>query len=399
MKDEIRRICKLVGEGRLSPEDAADLIDAFYVSEGRAEEEPIHDEDSVPPPPPGHNKDPFKHFVENIEKLTKEGMDSVNWGEVSKQARTSAKKGLDALKSGIHDIGKGKVNLGWLNSTETREVTLPLKFQSGKTVKIENPVGSVKVVGGFDVGSISAVAKIKGANLDDAKEKADGYTLIVEEGEASVVIRQPDMMGLHVDIEIQLPGSASLDIRTESGDISVLDTQAGCRVFSQTGDIKLRGLNGPIEARTQTGDLSVEDSQTPSLVAENKSGNVFFRSVTGTQNVRSNTGSIKVRNSHGKVLSYETVAGEIDLDINEPVTGSLNVRTVNGNVLVGVPDGCESRVSLSTIKGSVKCSLELEDSLRSEERISGRLGDGSGAIDVSTVTGNLTLEMRDTAVI
>ncbi len=396
MKDEIRRICKLVGDGRLSAEDAADLIDAFYVSEGRVEEYESGTE-STPPPPPGTSKDPFKHFVESIEKLTKEGMDTVNWGEVSKQARHSAKKGLDALKTGIQDIGKGKVNLGWLTSTETREVTLPLKFQSGKTIKIENPVGNVKVVGGFDVGSISAIAKVKGANLEDAKDKAEAYTLIVEEGESSVVIRQPDMIGLHVDMEIQLPGSATLDIRTESGDILILDTQAGCRVFSQTGDIKLRGLNGPIEARTQTGDLSIEDSHTPSLVAENKSGDVSFRSVAGTQNVRSNTGSIKTRMCHGKVLSYETVAGTIDVDIDEAVTGSLNVRTVNGNVLIGVTDGCECRVSLSTIKGTVKCGFDLEDELKSEERISGRLGDGSGAIDASSVTGNLTFEMRDSA--
>ncbi len=99
-------------------------------------------------------------------------------------------------------------------------------------------------------------------------------------------------------------------------------------MFNQTEDIKLCGLNGTIKASIHTGILSVEDSQTPLIVAENESGEVFFWAVSGTQNVRSNTGSIKVLRSFGKVLSDETVAGVIDIDFDEPVKGSHNVRTV-----------------------------------------------------------------------
>ena len=42
MKDEVQRISRLVAEGKLSPEDAADLIDAFYASDqaSAAHEEP-----------------------------------------------------------------------------------------------------------------------------------------------------------------------------------------------------------------------------------------------------------------------------------------------------------------------------------------------------------------------
>jgi len=75
MKEEITRIMRLVQEGKLSPEDAAELIDAFTASEAREEEEPVHvgaaasegAEGGPPPPPPGAVKDPFRHFVDFME--------------------------------------------------------------------------------------------------------------------------------------------------------------------------------------------------------------------------------------------------------------------------------------------------------------------------------------------
>src|SRR5580658_647333 len=125
----------MVAEGRLSPEDAADLIDAFYASDRTQNEQFEHQatngngtagNGTAPPPPPGSAKDPIKSFVESMERLTKEGMDSVNWQEVANQARDGAKKGFDAIRSGLEDLSKGKVHFGWMGTHEAKEVSLPL---------------------------------------------------------------------------------------------------------------------------------------------------------------------------------------------------------------------------------------------------------------------------------
>jgi DUF4097 and DUF4098 domain-containing protein YvlB len=115
-------------------------------------------------------------------------------------------------------------------------------------------------------------------------------------------------------------------------------------------------------------------------------------------NVRTASGDVTVKASSGKSLSLESVSGDVWIDLEEPVAGLMNVRTVNGDAFVSIPDGNDARVSLSTLRGRVKCAIDLADTAKSDQRITGRLGDGTGTIDVSAVTGNVTLEMRDAVV-
>ncbi len=406
MKEEVQRISKLVAEGRLSPEDAADLIDAFYASE-RGNGDPYeassngsHAEDgSTPPPPPPHGSfDPFKGFVEAVEKITKEGVDSVNWKEVASHARQNAKKGMEALRGSLEGIGKGGFHFGWLFNQETKDLTLPLTVGSGKVLKIDNPCGSVKVVGGFDVGSVTAHARFKAASLEEAKNKARDYTLIVEESDHAVQIRQPDVSGLCVDLEIQLAGTGAVEIRSESGDLQVLDTKGSARVSSRSGEVQMRGLVGVVEVSADSGNVSLEDVAGTNISVENKSGNLQAVRVRGNLTARSASGDVYFTEGYGKVVSLETVSGNVVLSFDEPISGTVNVRTVSGNASVAVPDLSDCRVSLSTLRGSVASNLELKDEARSDTRLTGRLGEGTGTLDVSAVTGDVILEMKSATV-
>jgi DUF4097 and DUF4098 domain-containing protein YvlB len=94
-------------------------------------------------------------------------------------------------------------------------------------------------------------------------------------------------------------------------------------------------------------------------------------------------------------MSFETASGNVTVDLDEAITGTLNVRTVDGNAMASIPDGSDCRVSLSTLRGSVHTSFALEDEARADSRVTGRLGAGSGTLDISAVTGNITLELRD----
>ncbi|MDR3689045.1 MAG: DUF4097 family beta strand repeat-containing protein [Fimbriimonas sp.] len=402
MREEVQRISKLVADGKLSPEDAAALIDAFYESDRYDENEAKSAEPPPPPPPPSepegkkpNSKDPFRTIIESIEKMTKEGIESVDWGEVSKQAKQSAKKGFEQLKTGLEEISKGKVNIGWLLTHEERDITLPLTVPVGKTLKIDNAVGDIKVVGGFEVGSVTAHVTFRGATIEEARAKADTFTLVIEESDHIVEIRQPDVNGISVDLEIQLPGHANVDIKADSGDIQVVDTKGGCRLDGRSGNITLRGLDGIVEVSTSSGNISIEDSAGASVTMENKSGNIRAVRTKGNLKARTASGDITVTSSSGKVVSIETVSGNVTVDLEEAISGTLNVRTVNGNAMIGVPDGNDCRVSLSTLRGNVHSSIALEDEARAESRVTGKLGAGAGTLDVSAVTGNITLELRD----
>jgi DUF4097 and DUF4098 domain-containing protein YvlB len=392
LKEEIRRINKLVAEGKISPDDAADLIDAFYASE----REERGDEAGPTAPPSagaaGASRDPFRSIVDQIEKLTKEGADAVDWKEFQKQAKEGARKGLDFLKSGIEDLSKGRVNI--FGSMETKDVSLPLTITEGKLLKIENACGDVVVKGGSSTGSATAKARFKGTNLEDARKKAAEYTLIIEESEHQVLIRQPDVSGLFVDLDVHFEGSASVEVKAESGDIQVLETGKGCRISTRSGDLTLKGLDGPIEITSDSGDVTVEHCQTASLAIDNKSGVVKIADVKGNMNIKSGSGDISIRECSAKVVSVEAISGTVSVDLQEPVAGNVNIRTVNGDASVSVADGSDCRVTLATLRGEVLCDLELSEEAKTDHRITGKMGSGTGTLDVSAVTGDVRLGLR-----
>lgn len=394
MTDEVKRISKLVAEGKLSPEDAAELIDAFYASE-RSDEVEGTDAEKHAEKVGGAAKDTLKTILDAVEKLGKEGADAVNWPEVSTNVRTSAKKGFEALKSGIEDLGKGKVNLNWLQIQETKNVTLPLAVPVGKTLRVENAAGDVTIIGGFDVGSVTAKATFRGPTREEAKAKADSYTPIIEESDHLILIRQPDVSGLRVNLEVQMNGTGNVEVRADSGDVKITGTKGQCRVTARNGDIDVKGLNGVVEIVGESGDIRVRDIVTPSLSIENKAGDLRIENVKGNLNVRTATGDVTAERVTGKTLAVESVSGDVSLDIPEPVTGSVNVRTVNGDAQVAIADGSGARVSISTLRGSISCAVELEDAHRQDQRITGHLGDGYGSIDISAVTGDICFKVRD----
>lgn len=407
MKEEVRRIIKLVEEGKLSAEDAADLIEAFSGSqtEPQAEESAETSTEAAEESQTGESpatektkdKDFFKAFTDAVEKIGKEAATAVNWKEVSQQAKSSAHKGYEALKDGLDQISKGKFEFGWFSSQEVRKIELPLNFSSAKTLRIENPCGDVQVVGGFEEGHVQAKASVRGNSVEDAREKADGYTVIIEESEHLVLIKQPDMSGLSVDLVIQIPEKRFVEVKADSGDIEIFDTKGGTRVVSRSGDIHMRQLDGPVEVSAYSGDITIEDVVTPSLTIETKSGDLELRRIEGNINARSASGDVRITQSQGKTIAIEAVSGDVQLDLESAVTGSLNVRTVSGDSLVSVVDGCDCRVSLSTLSGDVRCGIPLEDEAKTSQRVTGRLGDGKGTLDISAVTGNVTLEMHNSA--
>jgi DUF4097 and DUF4098 domain-containing protein YvlB len=402
------RINKLVADGKLSPDDAADLIDAFYNSERDDRRQEESNQTAPPRETAGSSdqkeyaseskpRDPFRAIIDTVERLGKEVTENVDWKDVTNSARTNAKKGLDALKSGLEDVSKGKFNMSWLFSTTTREIRLPLTLKEGQLLKIENGSGHITVTPDAVESYVIAHVKVRGANQEDAKAKADLYTLVVENSDHAVEIKQPHETGLDVDLEIFVAATPAIEVKSEAGHVTIKDTKNSCRITSTDGRIDLSGLEGPIEVQAYSGDVYIDNSNSTNVLVENKAGNISVEKVTGNMNLRSASGNISIRGSSGKTIAVEAVSGDISIDVNEPVNGSMSVRTVNGNAWISIPDGSDARVAVTTLRGMAETSIELEDRAQNDQRITGRLGAGNGTIDVSAVTGNVSLSLRNSA--
>jgi DUF4097 and DUF4098 domain-containing protein YvlB len=392
-KDEVKRIMKLVQEGKLSPEDAAELIEAFEEDRASATDA----SGATPPPPPpqaGGASDPFQSIAETIERIGRDVAKGVNWQDISSQIRVGAQKGAEALKTAVEEAKLGKFSFSIFGAQETKTVNLPIHVPEGKTLRIENLAGDVKVIGGAAGGELIAEAHVRGHDAEDARAKAEAYTPIIEEGEGFISIRQAEMSGLSVDIEVRVMNSVNVEVKSRAGDVEIRSTAGACRVNGSSGDIRVSGVSGPVDIHTASGDVDLHDSESPNVIIENTSGSMRLLNVRGPINLRTASGDVTLESCAGRTISVEAVSGDASVDISEPINGTVNVRTVSGDVLLTVPDGNDCRVQLASMTGHVDCLLNLSDLSRADRRVTGQLGHGAGTVDVSAISGGIRVRQR-----
>lgn len=394
MREDIKRVIELVQEGKISPEDAAELIDAMHGQGTQAEtgEPTAAGVSSEAGAADGaKSKQPFADIIESIERLGKEVTSGVNWKEVTQQFKQTAQKGFEKIK----EVAKDAKFVGVFGTAFEREIVMSLAISDDKILRIENTAGDIKVHGGASEGSIVGLLTIRGSDYHVAQERADEYTLMLEEGDHVVTLKTPDISGATVDLHLHVPGSPQIEIRSEAGDVEVHDIGAACRVNGRSGDVRLSNVNGPIDVQTTSGDVRLESCDAGNLTIENKSGDVVLEQVKGHIIARTASGDVKLHECAGRTLSIEAVSGDVVVDLIQAIDGAANVRTVNGDVRVGIPDGSDCRVALATLRGDVSCDIELAERQTLQGRVQGRLGAGTGTLDVSAVNGNVWLYLRN----
>lgn len=395
MKEQVLRILRMVEEGRVTPDDAYDLMDAFIDFEASEATSGARSSTTTPPPPTGAKaEEPFKKFVDSFEKLTKETIGGVDWSKVAGQVKTATKKGVEQLRESVDQISKGEFKMPWFGPSETRTVELPLQIEAGKTLRLERTHGDVKIIGSEPVGSLRATVTVRGTDRADAQAKAEQWTPVIEENGNGLVLKQGPN-SLEEDLEIFVPKGVNLDIRVEHGDISCRDTHGTLRVDSRSGDLDAGDLEGTVEVVSMAGDVRLKNAHNARVDIENKSGDILLLNIDGSISVRSSNGDVRLKDVGGSSISVETVSGDIDLDMKDPVDGSVNLRTVSGDVLIDLASGSSARVMLASLSGSVSSRIQLDDEQRTEERITGKIGTGDGTVDASAVSGDVRLSWRE----
>ena len=403
MKDQVVRILRMVQEGRLSPEDAFDLMDAFIDFEGSTREAPRDSGDKegaaqservegAKSEDVDGKAESFRTLLDMIEKVRREISESIHWHDVAEQVRDAAQKGVKTLKGTVERIGKG--GLHWFGPLETKTIEMPLRIRPGVTLKVERFHGDVRVVGGSAETKLTATATVRGSTQEDARRKASDWTPVVEEAEECVSLKQSPGT-LSEDVEICVPAGVVVEIKADSGDVTVKETMASVSITALAGDVVVQRAKGRVEVHSHAGDVNLARVEGGDVEIENRAGDVSLHEVSGNVKIRSAAGNVKATEMKPTTANIETVSGHVMVDIAEPISTDVVIRSVSGDILVDVDARSDCRVALSSVSGSVNTSISLQALAHSRERITGRMGEGTGSVEVSTVSGAVNLHPRD----
>jgi len=218
--------------------------------------------------------------------------------------------------------------------------------------------GGVQVVG-WDKETYSVTAcKAAAGSSDEAERTLSQITMDIDHGKISM--KGPgDENEWRVELLIRTPKSATIDLDTMNGPISLYDVE---------GKLTARATNGPISLKNFSGDAEIT-------------------AVNGPISVEGSKGSVRIRTENGPIsvaLEGKTWSG----------TG-LTADAHNGPLTLMVPSGYESSFVVESTKyAPISCKASICDNARKtwdDEHRRIEYGNAPAMIRLSTVNGPVSV--------
>ncbi len=173
------------------------------------------------------------------------------------------------------------------------------------------------------------------------------------------------------------------DLASASGDITADDVIDEVVAKTASGDVTLGAVGGDLRVHSASGDLHCS-SVAGSAVFATASGDLEVGAAGDRVEVKATSGNVRLGEvSHGARIV--NVSGDVRiLALGE---GTLHVRSVSGDVSVGVVSGVALHVDVETLSGTVRSEFSLDDA-------PSRGSAGTTLVDLSvrSVSGNVEIE-------
>jgi DUF4097 and DUF4098 domain-containing protein YvlB len=186
-------------------------------------------------------------------------------------------------------------------------------------------------------------------------------------------------------LHLRLPFGRSLEVQTQSGDVTLRGGFADLSCVVTAGNLVLTGRARTVEIESLGGDFSM-DGNAETLKMTSVSGGLSLRGSVGELRGRTTSGDLQIEGELPSRLQFQTVSGDIVVRGRAKKTGAWQLRTVSGDVHLGINGGlhlrAHTRSGVVTIGGH-----EIEETHFDRE-----LRGGGLELDTSTFSGDIQVD-------
>ncbi len=172
-----------------------------------------------------------------------------------------------------------------------------------------------------------------------------------------------------IQLEIRIPAGYQVQFDTVDANLVVRDFSGKLDVSSTTGDVLVEGLSGFASLKANRGDVTLRTSQ-------------------GELYALGNYGLLSLEALHGDV-NASTIMGTIRYQGAPQGSDTIHLESDHGPVQIELAEQPNLLVEIHSTSGEVVCMFTTL--VRDARNCNGVLGDGSGRLDVRTVSGSITL--------
>lgn len=310
-----------------------------------------------------------------------------------------------------------------------------------------------------DITEIRAVATRNlrvgpGSREDEVRRWADAVTLEIREvgGIYELRPRGADLTSrrLRVDLELHVPKQASVELKTDrgnifiaslqgiiraevgSGDIEIRDASRSVDLKIRSGDVRVSGVKETVHLLGDAGEVEVNDVGGEAVLEGNMDGPIRLSNIAKGARYRSNRtdlstgplpgrvelsgGTLEVTDVNGAVsvttrekhIRFENVAGKIfirnrngdvDLRFANPPKDEVDVENQSGAIELLLPASSSFDLAASSRNGEVESEFAAPTLKKSEEqdtvKLEGKIGARGPALRLTTTYGTISLRKSD----
>lgn len=318
-------------------------------------------------------------------------------GSVRETIRGVSETLRDAF-SGLGDV-EVHTEFGRAMGRERADEERSLAAESGAdgALRVANAWGDIRITGA-DVARITGSAQITAwAATEEEAEEAVRETLVRlarEDGEWVLSSELAARTRTRIDLELTVPRAFAVTVTGASGDLWLEDLAGSQNVNTLSGDIDVASIGSSTADRhvisTKSGDV-VAAELTGETTLNSLSGEISVNGFTGFLRVSTQSGDVEVTDGHGSV-EVQAMSGDVDVELASVGERPIKLTTVSGDVELTVPSDASLAINAHSTSGDAEVELELDQAERGKHRVAGRLNGGSLPVELSSVSGDVSVE-------
>jgi DUF4097 and DUF4098 domain-containing protein YvlB len=269
---------------------------------------------------------------------------------------------------------------------------------------VENEVGYVAV----SAQETDTSTVLLSADTPEAEELVERATVECRHSgrRQLLVVKVPKLHGLRflrrngVTVRVTVPRGSDVSIATASADVEVTGPVGDADLATASGEVSTDDVTGEMTAKSASGNITVGNvggalrvhTASGDLRCSSVAGRTTFGTATGDVEIGSAGDRVDVKTTSGNARLGELADGAHVTGVSGDVRvlsiggGTLRVRSVSGNVAVGVAPGVELEVDAETMSGSVQSDIPLD------KTPGDRRGGVRVEISVRSVSGDVAIE-------
>jgi DUF4097 and DUF4098 domain-containing protein YvlB len=195
---------------------------------------------------------------------------------------------------------------------------------------------------------------------------------------------------------IKVPGGSSLAVNTVSADVRAQGVRGQQRLQSVSGDIRTEAAAEDVECKTVSGSVTVAGSgQRGLLTVTTVSGDTTVTGVAGEVNGNTVSGRFTIAMADASRSRLRSTSGDLGLKGNVAQDARLDFESISGNVRLDLQGPVGAEFDVSSFNGDIKNCFGPKP-VRTSEYAPGselrfREGQGTARVRIKTLNGDISI--------